>query len=93
MNFDFDKFRVICNDINKVMDLRNKTDRKAFTAYMRENGIRHTDLGAQLSFVWFNGGTTVFGIDSVHPHTTIYSFYDFLLPELSVDDILDFLEV
>lgn len=92
MNFNFEKFRKTCNDFHKVMDLRAEADRKAFTAYMDENGIKHTNMGRSLPFVWLEG-TAVFGVDDIYSNMTIYSFRDFFLPELSVDDILDFLEV
>lgn len=96
MNFDFEKFRDMCTDIRKVMDLRAEADRKAFTMYMKENNIKYTDQGRCspfVYFVWFYAGGAVFGTERVFPLMTIYSFQDFLLPELSMDDILDFLEV
>ena len=91
MNFDFEKFRKTCNDIYKVMDLRDKTDRKAFTAYMDENGIKHTYFGRSFPFVWLEG-TAVFGIDNIHPHTSIYSFRDFFLLDFDMSNVLEFLE-
>lgn len=91
MNFDFEKFRETCNDIDRVMDLRDEVDRKAFTVYMEENRIKHTDLGRVLPFVWFDSGFAVFGVDTTYPHTIIYPFRDFLAPEFDMDNILEFL--
>lgn len=59
MNFDFEKFKEFCHiyydGFNRnagMLDLRNKRDRRAFTDYMLNNGVRYTYYGRTDPFVY-----------------------------------------
>ena len=94
MNFDFEKFKELCNGYdgaNGMLDLRNKRDRRAFTDYMLNNGVKYTYYGETDPFVYVgNPGGCVYGCDGSFARRT-YTVQDFLLPEINTDDILEFL--
>lgn len=98
MNFDFEQFKELCNRyddpydrVHGMLDLRNKRDRRAFTDYMHENGIKHTYYGETDPFVYVGSPDGyVYGCDDNFNFKT-YTIQDFLLPEVGTDDILEFL--
>ena len=98
MNFDFKKFKKLCNNHGGLhdktagmLDLRNERDRRAFTDYMINNGVKYTSYGETDPFVYIsNHGGWVYGSDdNFFPKT--YTIQDFLLPEVNMDNVLEFL--
>lgn len=92
MNFDFEKFKKLCRNFSGVLDLRNKDDRRAFTAYMLNNDIKYTRFGKSQPFVYVgNLNGCVYGTNTNFMRET-YTIQDFLLPEFfDMDNILEFL--
>lgn len=98
MNFDFEKFKELCNSYDGLydktrgmLDLRNKRDRRAFTDYMLNNGIKYTYFGERDPFVYVGSHDgCVYGCDDDFGLKT-YTIQDFLLPEVNMDNVLEFL--